>query len=39
MYKQPHVIHLKITALKPINKCPENYICLFIAFIFRKTFT
>ena len=39
MYNQPYAIHLKVTALKQINNFPKDYICIFIAFIFRKNFT
>ena len=38
MYNQPHAIHLKVTMLKQMN-CPKDYICIFITFMFRKTFT
>ena len=39
MYNQPHAIHLKVTTLKQMNNCSKDYICIFIAFMFRKTFT
>ena len=39
MYDQPHAIHLTITTLKQMNNCPKDYICIFIAFMFGKTFT
>ena len=39
MYNQPHAIYLKVTTLKQINNCPKDYIYIFIAVMFRKTFT
>ena len=39
MYNQPCAIHLRVTTLKQMNNCPKGYICIFIAFMFRKTFT
>ena len=39
MYNQPHTIHLKVMTLKKISNFPKDYICIFITFIFRKTFT
>ena len=38
MYNQPHAIHLKVMTLKQMNKCPKTYICVFISFLFRKTY-
>ena len=39
MYNQPYVIHLKVMTLKQMNNCPKDYISMFIAFMFKKTFT
>ena len=39
MYNYPHAIHLKVTTLIQMNNCPKYYICIFITFMFRKTFT
>ena len=39
MYNQPHAIHLKVTTLKQMNNCLKDYIFIFIAFLFKKTFT
>ena len=38
MYNQPHAIHLKAMTLKQINNCFKDYICIFTAFMFIKTF-
>ena len=38
MHNQLHAIHLKVMTLKQMNNYPKDYICLFIAFMFKKTF-
>ena len=37
MYNQHDTIHLKVMTLKQMNNCPKDYICIFIAFIDRKS--
>ena len=39
MYNQPHTMHLRVITLKQMYNCSKDYICMFIAFMFRKTFT
>ena len=39
MYNQFDAIHLKVMTLKQMNNYPKNYICLLIAFMFKRTFT
>ena len=39
MYNQPDVIHLKVMTLKQMNNCTKDYICIFIATVFRYIFT
>ena len=36
---QPYAIYLKVATLKQMNKCPKDYICVFIEFMFKKTIT
>ena len=39
MYNQLNAIHLKVIALKQMSNCSKDFICIFITFMFRKTFT
>ena len=38
MYNQSYAIYLKVTTLKQMNNYPKDYICVLIAFMYRKTF-
>ena len=38
MHNQLHATHLEVMTLKQMNNYPNDYICLFIAFMFKKTF-